>query len=56
VRQQNAGCSIIFVEYDDIQNECGCGAFIGTQNIVAGFRGGAVKPCKKFDVQSSTLT
>ncbi|XP_025409822.1 uncharacterized protein LOC112683137, partial [Sipha flava] len=55
VRKQNAGCSIAYFELDDIQNECGCGAFIGVKNIVAGYRGGEMQPCAKFDVKSSTL-
>lgn len=51
--EQDSGLIVRDMDLDDIKNDCGCSsAFAGFKNIVAGFRGGSVIPCKKFDVQS----
>lgn len=51
--EQDSGLIVKDMDLDDIKNDCGCSsAFAGFKNIVAGFRGGSVIPCKKFDVQS----
>lgn len=40
----------MYIQVDDVNNACGCGSFIGFKNIVAGYNGGSVLPCPKFDV------
>lgn len=47
------GISVMWIEFDDISNDCGCGPFIGFQNMVAAFKCAPQKPCEKFDFKSS---
>ncbi|XP_025194922.1 uncharacterized protein LOC112594380 [Melanaphis sacchari] len=57
VRKLNGGILIEYLEFDDINNDCGCNStFNGFKNIIGGFKSGQLSPCQNFDVQSTSYT
>ena len=53
IHDQSAGIKVSGLDWDDYINSCKCkSAFNGFYNVYAGYTGGTVQQCAKFDVQS----
>lgn len=55
VKNEKCGVIVKWINLDDTKDACGCGPFIGFNNIVAGYKGGNIIPCEKFDIQANFL-